>query len=106
MNEPQPDRITPFAQAAKLWKRFGFTAPAELVPEDLAYVLGILVLEGPLDSADARLIRNRHKGLIRLNADIPEPGRKRFAIAHEVGHWLLHGNVSQILSCSSDDMVA
>jgi IrrE N-terminal-like domain len=44
--------------------------------------------------------------LIRVKEDILEPGRKRFAIAHDMGHWLLHKNVSQVLACTSEDMVA
>lgn len=68
--------------------------------------LGVLILEGPLDSADARLIRRGAHGLIRVKQDIPESGRKRFAIAHELGHWLLHRNLSQVLACTSEDMVA
>lgn len=89
----------------KLWTRFGLTSPEELDLEDLAYALGVVVLEGRLDSADARLIRKGAKGLIRVKADIPEPGRKRFAVAHEIGHWLLHESLSQVLSCTSEDMV-
>lgn len=93
-------------RAAQFWTRYGITAPDELVLEDLAFALGVAVLEGRLDSADARLIRAGNKGLIRVKADIPEQGRKRFALAHEIGHWVLHEKVSQVLSCISEDMVA
>jgi hypothetical protein len=44
--------------------------------------------------------------LIRVKADIPELGRKRFAAAHEIGHWRLHAKISQILACTAQDMVA
>jgi hypothetical protein len=30
----------------------------------------------------------------------------QFAVAHDLGHWLLHKNVSQVLACTSEDMVA
>lgn len=106
LTSPQPNKIVPVARATKLWTRFGFSSPADLVLEDLAYALGVVVLEGRLDTADARLIRKGKKGLIRLKEDIPESGRKRFAVAHEIGHWVLHENVSQVLSCTSEDMVA
>ncbi|MBA4192165.1 MAG: hypothetical protein C0467_29670 [Planctomycetaceae bacterium] len=102
----QPNRTTPAARATKLWTKFGFTEPADLVLEDLAFALGVVVIEGRLDSADARLIRNRDKGLIRVREDIPEGGRKRFALGHELGHWELHAGVSQVFSCTSEDMLA
>lgn len=105
MATPQPNKVVPGARAMKLWTQYGFTSPTDLVLEDLAFALGVVVLEGRLDSADARLIRNGKKGLIRVKEDIPEPGRKRFAIAHEIGHWLMHESLSQVLSCTSEDMV-
>ncbi len=102
----QPNKIAPVARAAKLWARFGFSEPADLVLEDLAFALGVVVIEGHLDSADARLVRNQKKGLIRVRKDIPEGGRKRFAIGHEMGHWELHEGVSQVFSCTSEDMLS
>ena len=67
--------------------------------------LGVLVLEAPLVKADARLIRKGPRGLVRVKHDIPEPGRKRFAVAHELGHWLLHKEQSQVNSCTDQNMV-
>ena len=32
-------------------------------------------------------------------------GRKRFAIAHEIGHWILHRDISQINACTDADMI-
>ena len=68
--------------------------------------MGVLVIEARLDKADARLIRKGPRGLIRVKQDIPEPGRKRFAIAHELGHWTLHREESQINACTDHNMVA
>ena len=106
MKGPEPSKANPPPSPAALWRLYGFKAPSDLVVEDLALALGVLILEGPLDSADARLIRRGARGLIRVKQDIPESGRKRFAIAHELGHWLLHRNLSQVLACTSEDMVA
>jgi Zn-dependent peptidase ImmA (M78 family) len=103
---PEVNKFKPAATALQVWNRYGLTAPSDLVLEDVAFALGVVVLEGRLDSADARLIRQGARGLIRVKEDIPEPGRKRFAVAHEIGHWLLHQTVSQVLSCTSEDMVA
>ncbi|MGE0710326.1 MAG: ImmA/IrrE family metallo-endopeptidase [Planctomycetota bacterium] len=73
--------------------------------EDLAYAMGVVVVEGRLDGADARLVRRGKRGLIRVRQDIADLGRKRFATAHELGHWVLHERVSQVLACTSEDMV-
>ena len=94
------------AVATRLWKLYGFEAANDLVLEDLAYALGVLVLDGDLKAADAWLLRKGNKGLIRVSNSIAETGRRRFAIAHELGHWSLHKNISQLFSCTSEDMVA
>lgn len=94
-----------FAAAANLWDLYGLTRPADLVLEDLAYAMGVFVVEAPLDSAEARLVRRGKRGLIRVRQDIAEVGRKRFATAHELGHWVLHERISQVLACTSEDMV-
>jgi len=105
MWERQPSKVISSGAAISLWRLYGFSTPRELVLEDLALAMGILVVEAKLDKADARLIRRGPRGLIRVKHDIPEPGRKRFAIAHELGHWALHRK-SQIDACTDQNMVA
>jgi Zn-dependent peptidase ImmA (M78 family) len=91
--------------ATKLIKRFAITCPQEIVLEDMAMVLGVLVFEDRLEGAEARLVRKGEKGIIRVKANIPEIGRKRFAIAHDMGHWELHADLSQWALCSEHDML-
>lgn len=93
-------------EAEWLWKLYGLTKPDELILEDIAFAQGIIVTEGPLEKMEARLVRMGNKGLIRISHDISNSGQKRFAIAHELGHWQLHEKISQFFACTSDDMVA
>ena len=88
------------------WKLYGFSEPKDLILEDLALARGVIVTEGPMEKMEARLLRSGDKGLIRVRQDITETGRKRFAIAHELGHWELHKDISQLFACTSDDMIA
>lgn len=93
-------------EGAQFWDNYGISSPADLCLEDIALTRGVLVKEGPLQGMDARLIRKGNNGLIRVREDIPEYGRKRFAIAHELGHWELHKNVSQLFTCTEKDFMA
>ncbi len=93
-------------EAERLWELYSITKPDELCLEDLAFERGVLVTEGALEGMEACLIRNGNHGLIRVRKDIPEKGRKRFAIAHELGHWELHKDISQIFACTEKDFVA
>ncbi len=92
--------------AKRVWKLYGLTSPDDLILEDLAFAMGVIVIEDQLDSADARLIRSGDKGLIRVRSDIRQLGRKRFAVAHDLGHWRLHETLSQIVACTSKEMAA
>jgi Zn-dependent peptidase ImmA (M78 family) len=91
--------------AEKLIKRFAITRPEDIALEDIAMTLGILVVDDHLEGSEARLLRKGGKGIIRVKADIPEMGRRRFAIAHEVGHWELHADLSQWELCSDADLL-
>lgn len=102
----RPSRIIPACEANELWRIYGFRSPQELVLEDLALALGIVVIDGPLDSSLGRLMRSGDSGIVRISDRIREPGRRRFVIAHEIGHWRLHNKVSHLLACTDEDMLA
>lgn len=104
--KPKPNSVIPIVEASQLWNLYGFKTSDDLVLEDLAMALGAVVLDDHLESADAWLVRKGKNGIIRVSNGIAETGRRRFAIAHELGHWTLHQSVSQLVSCTSKDMLA
>ena len=106
MWQTKPNEVHAVGAAFRLWRTFGFTRPEEFALEDVAFARGVLVTDGILDSADARLVRSGERGIIRVSDKIPEVGRRRFAIAHELGHWEMHSKVTQFAVCTDDDMVA
>lgn len=93
-------------QAEKVWTDFGLTDPKQFALEDLAMAMGILVVDAPLEAAAARLVRKGDRGLIRVSDAIQHDGQRRFAIAHEIGHFVMHGSVSQLLACTDADIQA
>lgn len=64
---------------------------------------GALVREREMYGCEARLVRKGDIGIISVNSLIQEEGRKRFAIAHEIGHFILHTG-TQLILCTEDDM--
>lgn len=103
---PEYSKIIAFGEAERIWSLYNFKSPQELILENLAMAMNIVVMEGALNSADARLIRKGKWGIVRLKQNILEPTRKRFAVAHEIGHWQLHPSDSQWHLCTSEDMFA
>ena len=59
----RPSPVIAHSKASSIWGLYGFTSPGELVLEDLALAMGVLVIEGRLDGADAasaKRIEGRH----------------------------------------------
>ena len=87
----KPNLIRGQGVAFKLAQQYGFSHPSEIDLESIAMDRGVLVVYGRLHGCEARLVRKgRSAGLIRVRDDIPAPGQKRFALAHDLGHWELH----------------
>jgi Zn-dependent peptidase ImmA (M78 family) len=99
-------KTLPLAEASRLWSLYGLTSPKELILEDLAMAMNIFVVDARLDSAAARLVRKGDFGLIRISDGLRLSGQRRFAIAHEIGHFVMHKKVSQLLACTDSDMRA
>jgi len=59
-----------------------------------------------LDGFDGLLKANksRSKWLVLYNSATPSEGRKRFTIAHEFGHYILHRHQQDIFECGDGDI--
>jgi Zn-dependent peptidase ImmA (M78 family) len=90
--------------AWRLTQEYCLDTPGPTPVEDIAMDHGVICLEAKLTGCLARLVRKGGRGIIRTKADIREPGRKRFAIAHELGHWFLHETESQYFICTAEQM--
>jgi len=85
---PDLSGLKPFAASRKLLEETGFTKPA--IPVDkVAEALGIAVRPWAfIDDVSAVLVRSSRFTAIAVNENHPET-RKRFSIAHEIGHAVL-----------------
>lgn len=90
------------AKARQLIKKYHITKPSEIDLEAIAYLEGVLLIERPLKGADARLMKKGSEGIITVDSKIIEPGRKRFAAAHDLGHFELHKNITQMHICAEE----
>jgi Zn-dependent peptidase ImmA (M78 family) len=93
------------SRAEELLSSLGITDPTEIGVEDIAMNQGALVLEGGLAGAEARLTRSPQISFIRVNSEIRELGRRRFGIAHEIGHLILHKDRGAFAICSQNDVI-
>lgn len=83
-----------------LLRELGVTEPKDIDVEAIAYHLGVRVKYRTLDGCDARIVGVGDKAIVTVNSRSSFP-RKRFSIAHELGHWKHHRGKS--LVCRVDD---
>lgn len=87
------------SQAERLLQSFGITSPDEIDIEAVAWEMGVKVRNGALESCEARIIGFRDRAIITVRGD-GDPRRRRFSIAHELGHWQQHRGKSSICRAS------
>lgn len=87
--------------AEQLLQELGVTHPSEIDLEAIAWHSGVRVKYRGLDGCEARIAGDKAKAIISVRKDV-SPGRKRFSIGHELGHW--HHHRGQTLICRSKDI--
>ncbi|MCD9824053.1 ImmA/IrrE family metallo-endopeptidase [Bradyrhizobium japonicum] len=84
-----------------LLQDFGIDRPEEIDLQAIAWELGARIHVRELHSCEARIVGRGHRAIITIDAKA-SPRRKRFSIAHELGHW--HHHRGRCLICRSDDI--
>jgi len=90
-----PDICNATQRAEDFLSELAIKTPDEIDPQLFAECLGLKVTYRPLPGFDGCLLRLGMDGTIICNDGTTHHGRRRFTIAHELGHWLLHPNQSQ-----------
>lgn len=69
--------------------------PVELIACDAE----LLVEYKKIDGAEGRLVCRGNRGLVAVDSGIQASGKRRFVIAHELGHFKLHRNAKLFSIC-------
>ena len=88
------------SSAERLLQELGITEPDEIDLEAIAFHVNANVRYRRLDGCEARIIGTDNKAIITVNAN-SSPRRKRFSIAHELGHW--HHHRGKCLACRVEE---
>lgn len=98
-----PDKLSARLKAREITKLLFIEDASDIDIEAIAVERGVIVVEGTLTGAEGRLTVLGSKGLITVKNNILELGKKRFIIAHELGHFELHRTKIPTISCSNMD---
>ena len=80
-------------RAKRLLTEIGFDEITNLPMKLFVSGLGATLIEEKLKNSDGKIVRGKFKTLIKVNSQIPYESKKRFTIAHEVGHLLMHEKI-------------
>lgn len=91
--------------ADRVLDKLGIDRPEDLeLLEVIAWERGALVREDKLDGAEARLTVMGGRAIITLSTAVQDPHRRRFNIAHELGHLEMHRSRANLAICTSQDL--
>lgn len=82
--------VNPSSAAKRLIDDLGIADPASIDIEDLIVYHNGIVREFPLKNCDGRMVMKNGRSIVSINSEIEFPQKKRFVLAHELGHMLLH----------------
>jgi len=87
--------------AEKILLDLGIENPQDIDLDAIAWTLGLAVSYRPLDHCEAMIVGSNHRAIITVNSRAISV-RRRFSIAHEIGHW--HHHRGRILFCAARDI--
>lgn len=94
-------RLTPSCLAARaLLVKYGLERDDQVPVDKLIAARGLIVRSGVMGGAEGRLVRRRNSGIVTVNSAITLRGKRRFVLAHELGHFELHAD-SPVFACDA-----
>lgn len=91
----------PYTHPERLLRSFGIERPEEIELEAIAWELGAKVRLRKLNTCEARIVGRNGRAIITVDGRMPA-SRRRFSIAHEIGHWCHHRG--RCLVCRPEDI--
>lgn len=79
----------------------GITEPKEIDVAAIAWHLGAKVKYRELETCEARILGHGDRAIICVDSR-KRPERRKFSVAHEIGHWTHHRG--RCLACRSDEI--
>ncbi len=98
-----PDKRKAVQRAQEILEELSIQSAEYINVDYIAAIKGAYVKEAPLSGAEGRLATIGSKGIITVNDKIELPGKKRFIIAHELGHFELHKGNAFNINCTDAD---
>jgi Zn-dependent peptidase ImmA (M78 family) len=90
--------VTP---AERILLDLGISEPKDIDLDAIAWTRGAVVNYRPIDNCEATIVGSKQRAVISVNSrSMPE--RRRFSLAHELGHW--HHHRGRMLFCGKGEV--
>lgn len=84
-----------------LLRSLGISSADGIDLETIAWHCGLTVRFAPLTGCDARIVGKGDRGVLTVSS-AQSPARRRFSLAHELGHWQLHRG--RLMLCRAEEI--
>jgi Zn-dependent peptidase ImmA (M78 family) len=88
----------PVKAAKELHELLGWTQPSDYTLEEISNSLGVIIKDIPIKGSEGRILIKENTGIISINSAITYSPKRNFIIAHELGHFILHKNITHLFS--------
>lgn len=85
-------------EANKLLDSLGWSKPGDLTLKEIALASNAFVKESDLEGSQGRILMNGSDAIITIGSKVKFEPKKKFILAHEIGHLVLHKGVSELFS--------
>lgn len=92
------------AAVKRIYEECGIIDPLQLPLEVIINSKNIIIKEEEIDGADGRILMKGNSGIITLNSSIDFSAKKRFILAHELGHFELHRHLKKGFSDNDETL--
>jgi Zn-dependent peptidase ImmA (M78 family) len=84
--------------ANELLSSLGWSKPGDLSLYEIAFASNAYVKESDLEGSDGRILINGDNAIITIDSKVGFEPRKKFILAHEIGHLTMHKGISKLFS--------
>ncbi len=84
--------------ANELLNSLGWSKPGDLNLNEIAFASNAYVKECDLEGSEGRILMNGDNAIISIDSKVGFESRKKFILAHEIGHLTLHKGLSKLFS--------
>jgi len=92
------------AAVKKIYGECGITDPLQLPIEVIINSKNIIIKEEEIDGAEGRILTKENSAIITLNSGLDFIPKKRFILAHELGHFELHRGLNRGFSDNDETL--